>query len=214
MGGPRVVTRRSLESSARRVAARPVENVSYNGDLLPAISAEVRARFDIDPDARPFESGQNSVVFVNGRGNVVSFMKRGAPSALRKALKGGYSCLPKVFDVQAVDLGGAGAATAVEMERLEPLSKGDADDLTSLYDALHEGISGEGTSPEEASLSETARYLDPESDTPIERDLSDLFSRMLKEGVDHSDLVYNSGNLARDGEGRLKLLDFEDVRVS
>lgn len=192
-----------------------MENVSYNGDLLPAISAEVRARFDIDPDARPFEGGQNSVVFVNGRGNVVSFMKRAAPDgALGKALKGGYSCLPRVFDVQAVDLEGVGAATAVEMERLEPLSRGDADDLVSLYDALHEGMSGEGTTPEEASLAETAQYLDPESDTPIERDLSDLFSRMLKEGVDHSDLVYNSGNLARDGDGRLKLLDFEDVHVT
>lgn len=157
--------------------------VSFNHELLEILDDDLLERFDVTGD--PIKSGVSSVVFENGSGNIVAFIPGDhASSVARSKVR---DLLPEIFAQEVIEIDGQ-KVSVVEMEKLRTLSSGEGkelDDLLSDWDLDH--------------------------DSSMADALDDLTSRMKNDGVYHHD--FTSRNVAWGSDGRLRLIDFDDISL-
>lgn len=192
-----------------RIAARVANRrYGYSAILLEKVTDEMKRAMDVDESAKPFESGANSVVYENDKGNIVSFSDWDKLYEIgKKAMDKGASTLPEIGRVEEFEMAeeeeagyfssGPAKMYAVEMEKLNMLS-GDDQRVWNKYkdDIFH----GDGP-----------KSVDPE-DKEFVQGMLDLKEKSAKEGVTQEDP--DSGNVAKDNHGDFKWIDLELIRIS
>ena len=181
------------------------EQVSYSWSVLEQVTDEMRSDMGVAPDAKPFDSGANSAVFVTDKGNIVVFSDYyNLPKVARKAQSLGSDTLPDIYEVKDWKMEdeeegsftfGDNSMYAVEMEHLKVLDDAEGNLFEKWKKPVFKGEGEVGEVPEEEQ-----EFVDS---------MRSLAERAGRDKVVQTDLW--AGNIARDSSGLMKFIDLEVV---
>ena len=199
----------TASSPFARMAARVAEEeqTAFSMAVLENVTDDMREEMDVKPDADPFESGANSAVFVNGRGNIVVFSDYDALHKVAEKARGlGSDTLPEIYDVRKFSVEDEEEGTfsfgesymyGVEMERLRTLDSGEEKLWEKWQKLIFDPKNGApGPDPDEKD------FVDA---------MTSLKERSERDKVVQTDLW--SGNVAWDDKGNMKFIDLEVVNL-
>jgi hypothetical protein len=191
--------------------------------LTRLITDDIKKKYKIPVDAKPFPRGGFNSVFINSDDNVVAFVDTPhACGAAYKAVGRNLASVPEVYDLDEIEVlknrdrdfnDTEKDVPALNWERnklkicvivMERLGELDANE-EKLFDELYASLWSHD--PKYKQIEKNIRNIFPE----FASDFDDLIYTMKKENIDHKD--FYASNIGRSKDGRLKLIDWESIRI-
>jgi len=192
--------------------------------LTRLITDDIKKKYKIPVDAKPFPRGGFNSVFINSDDNVVAFVDTPhACGAAYKAVGRNLASVPEVYDLDEIEVlknrdrdfnDTEKDVPALNWERnklkicvivMERLGELDANE-EKLFDELYASLWSHD--PKYKQIEKNIRNIFAE----FASDFDDLIYTMKKENVDHRD--FYAHNVGRSKDGRLKLIDWESIRMN
>jgi len=205
-----------------QIIFRIANKTSSNLYLNSLITDDIKAKFDINKDAKPNSKGGSSVVYVNNRENIVAFINttHGRDKACENALDSVGSnskILPEIFNVEYLKIANIPGdpnyvsdemyekeitLCVIEMEKLRPLTLQESHHFDNLH-VLYEDYSEWDVNVE------NLRSIILKFKNPLIPAVLKLVEQAKSENISHDDL--HSGNVAWGSDNELKFIDWESI---
>lgn len=180
--------------------------------LTRLITDDIKKKYNIPVDAKPFSRGGFNSVFINSDNNIVAFVDTPyACGAAYKTVGKNLKSVPEIYDLDQIE---------VSKNPEDPYNKKMLKICIIVMEKLNELTSHEEKMFDElciARWSHEPKYKQIEKNirnifAEFASDFDDLIYTMKKENVDHRD--FYAHNVGRSKDGRLKLIDWESIRMN